>query len=230
MLDSQLHVPQFFDGGEIQIAPVDERLDLFEKARAEILFARSGSGLDQSGPLPALPPRLVVEQGGSGGLNQRAAAPHGPKPKVGAEDKAFLCHLSHRASDSLRQTGEEFPWRFSSFATALTLSLFLLVEVDQVDIGAEIELLASQFPHAKDDEAVFAAAMWELERAVILFQFPAAEAVGRLEHGVGKRGDLPHRLLHGNARHKVPRPDAEILAPFVPAQRPDKIFGGSRLF
>src|SRR5207249_4170775 len=91
-----------------------------------------------------------------------------------------------------------------------------LVDVDQVDVGAVVELAAPELPHAEDDEAP-----GPIARPVLapLGREPRARASDRrLDDAFGERRDLAHGLVDGGQPEQVAAADAHKPAAPVAAE------------
>ena len=210
-LDARLHVAQLLHRGKVQVTAVDEQPHVVQERLAQLQVPGHGPRLDQGRPLPALAPGLVVEEGRGHRLRRRPLAPHRPKPQVGAEHQAVLGHLAHCMGQAFRELAEEFRGRDDAAACRL----IGLVEVDEVDVRAEVELPSAELAHAEHDEAVVPRGARKPHPAVPPFQVRPAEPAGRVQREVRQGRQLPHGFLHRRQRPEVAGADAQELPPLV---------------
>src|SRR5262245_54566776 len=154
MFDAHLHVPKLIDGRIIKVSAVDEGLNFLNKLGPHLRIAGDRSSLDQCRALPALTPGFIVNHGGANGLNQRSTGPHGTKPEVDPKDKPILSDLPHGMDDFFADACEEFSRCRFPFRATRTLAFIVLVKKNHVDIGAEVQLPASELSHSKDYKPV----------------------------------------------------------------------------
>src|SRR5581483_12316901 len=114
---------------------------------AERAVAADGPRLQPRRALPRLSPRLVVRERGRQRVRHRPLRAPGTQAKIDAKDEAVLGELAQRARHLLRKTREELRER-----PARRLLAVALVDVHEVDVGAVVELFATELPHAEDDE------------------------------------------------------------------------------
>ena len=220
---------ELIDGRVIQITPVDKRLDFFEESVAQIARAGDGAGLDQGGALPALAPGFVIEHRRVDRLHQRSVGTQGAEPQVDAKNKPVFGDLAHGLDDSFADFGEKLTGRCFAFGSAGAFALIALKKKNNIDVGAEIQLAASQFAHAKDDEAVGLIRSGKRQRAIKFLHFDSTETVGGLQRRFGKRRQLAHGFFHLHARRQIARADAQVLPLLVPSQSRAELIEGRRI-
>lgn len=88
LLDQLLHGAQRLDGGEVQVAPIDERPQHAEQLLACLLVAADHPRLDHRVALPVAPLVLVVLLQRGEAVDQRSAGAVGTQAHVDAEDEA----------------------------------------------------------------------------------------------------------------------------------------------
>ena len=84
-VDLTLDRVDVLNGGEVEIFPPDERLQLTKEASTGGVVAGNRTGLDQCGALPILSDALIVGERRGDGHGQRGRCRIRAKPKIGAE-------------------------------------------------------------------------------------------------------------------------------------------------
>ncbi|MPN38228.1 hypothetical protein SDC9_185752 [bioreactor metagenome] len=133
LLDQLLHGAQRFDGGEVQIAAVDERSQHVEQLRTGHLIAGYHARLDHGVALPVAALVLVILFQRIEAEHQRARRTVRPQAHVDTEDKTVDGHRVEGLDQFLPQANEELlviqgalhPHRLAAFG----------VGEDQVDVG-----------------------------------------------------------------------------------------------
>ncbi len=210
-VDLALHRLEVGERPEVEVAAVDEGLELGEQRRAERAVARDHPRLEPRGALPRLPPALVVRERGRPRHGNRPLAAPGPEPQVDAEAEPVGGDLGEGAGHLLAHSGGELAHGATSRQLAVAR-----IDVDEVDVGAVIELAAAELAHAEHGEAGIL--------GMPLRQQPRANAPERrLDERLGERRELAHRLVHGGEPDQVAAADAHELAPVVAAERGCKL-------
>ena len=124
------------------------------KLVAQLERARDRSGFDQSRALPALAPGFIIEHRRAHRLHERSAGAHGTKPEIDAKNETVFSNLAHGVNNLFPDVAEKFSRIGFAFAPAGAFAFVALVEKDDVDIGAEIELAAAKLSHTENDEAI----------------------------------------------------------------------------
>ena len=109
--------------------------------------AGDGARLQPHRPLPRLAERLVVGEQRGQRQRERTLPAARPQAQVDAEAEAVRRHLGERARHLLGHADEELAHGASVGQLAVAL-----VDVDQIDVGAVVELAAAELAHAEDDE------------------------------------------------------------------------------
>src|SRR5207253_10210397 len=143
-----LHHLEVLDRGKVQVAAVDEAEELVEQRLAERPVAGDRPRLQPGRALPRLPEGLVVGERRGERDGERPLAAARAQPEVHPEAEPLGRHVAQRAGPLRRQAREELPVR-----PPPRVGTVALVDVDQVDVGAVVELAAPELPHAEDDEA-----------------------------------------------------------------------------
>src|SRR5207249_10803987 len=138
---------QVLERPEVEVAAVDEGHELGDEAFAEGAVPAPRTGLQPRGALPRLPPGLVVRERRRERDDDRPLAAARAEPEIDAEDEAVARDLAERARHLLGEAREELPER-----AARRLFAVALVDVDQIDVGAVVELLAAELAHTENDE------------------------------------------------------------------------------
>ena len=145
-LGALLEAEDLLERRMIEVAPVDERLDQLEEALAQLEVAGERPRLEQREALEGLAPGVVV----LGVLPQRvgdvAAPAHRPQPQVDAVEIALVGELGQYLHQRAGELVEEA-------MVGVVVFVVGLVDEDEVDVRAVVELAPAQLAHAEDDEA-----------------------------------------------------------------------------
>ena len=219
-VDPVLHPLDLLDRGEVEVLAVDEGDDGPEELLPEGKVPRHGARLDERRALPRLPPRLVVDLGGAQRVGELPARPLGAQPKVHPEDEPVLRRFRNDPGDRLAQPDEIFVQRNGTrgpFGTPLVR----FVEVDDVDVGAEVQLERPQLPHPHHDESRRASRPVGKDRdrrAEARVERPAGEADRPFERRRRQPGKILRDLGKGGDAGEVARRDPGDLPVLHPAQ------------
>ncbi len=209
-----LHRLQVLERPEVEVAAVDEGHELGDEPLAERAVPAHRTGLQPRGALPRLPPGLVVRERRRERDGDRPLAAARAEPEIDAEDEAVARDLAERARHLLGEAREELPER-----AARGLLAVALVDVDQIDVGTVVELLAAELAHTENDEGGGTALARHQGLAPLRGEAGAHARHRGVEHAFGERGQLAHRVLHAGEAEEVAAPDAHQLPPPVAAQR-----------
>src|SRR5262249_39228720 len=146
-IDLALHGLQVLERPEVEVASIDERDELAEQHLAELAVAAHRPRLQPHRALPRLAPRLVVRERRGQGDRDRPFRAARTEPEVDAEAEPVGRELTERARGFLGETAEEL----REGAPGRLLAV-VLVDADEVDVRAVVELLAAELPHAEDAE------------------------------------------------------------------------------
>ena len=206
-VDQRLHVPDRLEGAVIQIAPVDERRERVDERRAAVDVAGHRARLDPGVALPLAAVGLVVvlHRGEAG--HQRPGIAERPQPRIDAIDEAFR--------GALRQTLHQRARHALEIAVGVQRALAVglarrTVAEDQIDIGGEVELAATELAHADDDQPL-RPAVGIAQHAVTLGHAGLGMLERRLDAAIGQRRQRCQRGLE--------RVDAGQVAPGDDRQR-----------
>ena len=228
LLDPTLHRLDLADLGAAEVAAVDERRDRVEEGPAEVEVAGEGAALDQGLALPGPAGGLVVAQGRRQRAGQGPLVSLGPEPHVDAVGPAERGVVGEEPNDVAAHPGEELGVRDDARAGGLALDV---IEEDQVDVGAVVQLLAAELPHRQHDEPR-GLALVPGGDAVPGLGPAASQPAGDLDAGVGQLREVEGDHLERDAAHDVVVADPEDLALAEPPQHHPLgllVAGGDRL-
>jgi len=196
------------DGGEIEGGGVDHGLDPLEEVAARGAFAGGDAGLEEHLEFPVAGAGAVVLFGGVEGDADFAEAAIGAEAEVDAVAEAF----GGVGGEEVRETGGDFLEELAVgdgvFAVGLAVAL---IEEEEVDVGAVVEFVGSEFTEGEDGEAALVAG-GEAGGAVAGDEVEAKAAVGDVEEGVGDVGEFVGDLGEGGEAEDIAEEDAEDLA------------------
>ena len=138
LLDPPLERLDLGDLGRAEIAAIDERLDRLEKGLAQGEVARDRTALDERLALPGPAAGHVVAQRGVQRPRQCPLFAVGPQPHVDAIGDPQRGVVGQQPDDVAPHPGKELG--VGHDLGALGLAVFV-VEEDQIDVGAVVELL-----------------------------------------------------------------------------------------
>ena len=207
-IGARLVAPKLLDGGMVQILAVDERRHQLHELLAQRPVARYRPGLEQREPLERLAEVFVVLRRLLQRIDEVAAPPHRPQAHVDAVQIALVGVLAE-------QRREPAPEALIAVVRIPGRPGRHVVEVDQVDVRAVVQVDAAQLAHADDGKP-------SGQRAVtggVLGHGEAQDAVDQSIREVGQlRGGRGQRLPVQHAEH-VACGDAQHLPPVEPLQR-----------
>ena len=224
-LDPGFHILEVFDRREIEIAPKHKRLHLGNETLPQGQVSGNRPSLEQGRPLPGLAPGFVIAQGIGQGIHHRAVRAVRPQAQVNPKHPPTGHLIAQRPGQFLGQVGKELAWCQAALAAPGGVPGIALVHIDQIDVGAEIQILAAELAHAKDDEAE-RPAVGRDGLAVQLTQPRSAVLVGDLDRRVSQTAQLPGRLFQPGQRQQVTGTDAQVRAVTVdPQPVPELLLG-----
>ena len=210
-VDPLLHRLEVLDGAEVEVAPVDEGVELGEERQAEVAIAADRPGLQPHGALPHLAEGLVVRDRRGERHRERPLSAAGAEAEVDPEAEPVGRHVAQGPRHLLAETREELAVRAAARVGAVAL-----VDVHEVDVGAVVELAAAELAHAEDDESPRPLA------GPVVAPLGRETRARRVRRGVddrlGERGELAHRLLDRRETEEIAPADPEELAAPVAAQ------------
>ena len=214
LLDPPLHRLDLTDLGTAQIPPVDERGDRRQEIGAEVEVARHGATLDQRLPLPGPPRGLVVPQRRRERPRERPLVPFGAEPHVDPVRQAEAGVVGQHPDDLAADLGEELGVGDDLGADGLAVGV---VDEDQVDVGAIVQLLAAELAERQNDEPRGLAVV--ADRAPVLgLDGQPGRANGDLDAGVGEVGEVEGDQFEGVVADDVVVADPKDLAEPEPAE------------
>ncbi len=178
---------------------VDGLLDSPEECPPQHRVAGRVPGLDEGLLFPGFRPCAVVGQRGAEGMDQLPVLPSGPQSQVHAKDLPFRGDPSDLLGQFLRQPREKFAIRDDRIGVALHSRGMSLAaeEIDDIDVGAVVQLLASQFAQRQDREGGFrdpAPVVEILRWPEAVEQILQGQAMSFLEEGVCQDREIPGRV------------------------------------
>src|SRR5262249_47428687 len=97
--------------------------------------------------------------------------------------------------DRLGNAREKLARRELAFDAPGAFAFVFLVQINEIDVAAEVEFASAELSHAQDDESLRPPR--DIERAKIALDGGAAEAIGDLQRSVRERRELSHRFFDG---------------------------------
>ena len=149
LLDPPLQRLDLADLGAAEVASIDERLDRVEEVAAEVEVAGDRAALDQGLPLPGPAGRLVIAERRRQRAGQGPLVPLGPEPHVDPVGLPQGRVVGEQADEVAPHPGEELGVGDRPRAVGLPL---VVVEEDQVDVRAVVELLAAELAQPEHHE------------------------------------------------------------------------------
>jgi hypothetical protein len=221
-LDAPVELHDLVDDRGPGVARVHERSQRAHDVGAEREIAGAGAGLDPRLPLPRPAEGLVVALDLGQRVGDGAARALGAQAQVAAEHGVVGGDVAERVGHRGRQLGEVLVQRQLAGGPGVRA-----VDVDDVDVGREVELGAAVLAHGDDHQAGIALDPVVVEvagRAVPVAQPGVVEADGGVEAGVGEVGELAADLgveAHG----QLARAQPHQLVGAGAAQRPAQLVG-----
>src|SRR5262245_19712433 len=105
--------------------------------------------------------------------------------------------------DFLTDGAEEFPRPKLTFGSAGAFAFVALIEKDDINIGAEIQLARAELAHADYDKSIRLLCAGQVQISVIPFYLRPTESVRRLERCIRQRAQFAHRFFHTDRRHQI---------------------------
>ena len=230
LVDLQLHIADLLDGGEIEVSPVDEGMEGFEEDLTQGGVSGPVPRLDPDGPFPELAPRLVIDLHASQGVGDVSVLSVGTKAQIDAEPEAVGGLFGNEAGEVFRELSVEFRVGEGFSPVGGTgFPFFAVVDVDDVDIRAEVEFFSSQLPEVDDREvgADRPSFLFEHGGAELIGEdFPGVPEAGRHDH-VRQVGHLQHGVLDAAEPSQLPQGDADRVIEAEDSNGPGKVFPGN---
>ncbi len=197
-VDLALDRVNVLDGGEVEMAPPDERPQMLQEVGARIRIAGDRARLDHRRALPILPHALVIGFGRQHRHGERRRAGIRPQPEVGAEDIAVFAVVLQQAYQIAGQPHEAV----LQAALSAVVDLVAVIKHDQVDIAGVVQLARPQLAHAEDDEAR------TLARAFHVRQNQIARHGRAMQQMIGGKPQRRIGELREPVRHLLDRPQS----------------------
>ena len=200
------HVVDVFQNQGLVEGGVEHKgLDRVEEPAAHLPAPRRASGLQERLALPGLSLDLVVPAVSLDRVGDVA----GPSLRTQAQVDAEHLPVRREPADEVGDgPGELRVVLVGGRPVLLGAAVRGVVDVEQVDVRAEVEVPAAELAHADDGEAARLRS-FEHRPAVPRLQFHAAHVVGGLQAEVGhvrepfqdrRRAGLPHQVADGDAQ------------------------------
>ncbi len=190
LLRARLEQPHLVHGLQVEVLAEDERGKPPQGFLARREVARDRPRLEQREALPGCPVALVVELQAADGVDDGAAAALRPQIEIHAEDESAFRRHAGRAHRGRHRFGEpgiegEVVDGVGSLRPAV-----LVVDVDHVGVGREVQLLPAELAHAEHAEARGPPGAAPGRRSVDRAEAPVVEADGGLERPGGKPREI----------------------------------------
>ena len=219
--DHLLHRPQRLERAEIEVAPIDERVQALEEVVACRPVARDGPRLDPGVALPVPALLLVVLLHGVEAQDHGAVVAERPQAQVDAEDLPLRVRPAEDLDEAAAEAREELLVRQLPPAPGRLAGG--RVGEDQVDVRGKVELARAELPERQHHEP-HGRAVGVQRGAEVGALPPVKESEGLVQAGFGQvrevgRGFAQLRLARqvapGDAHHllppEAPQPKGKIL-------------------
>ena len=210
LLNQQLHRAQRLDGGEIQVAAIDEGAQHLQQFCPRGLIATHHARLDHGVALPVTTLVLVVLLQRVEAEHQRAARAIWAQAHVGAEHEAVDGDRIQRLDQLLPQTDEELLIIQRALHT-LGLATFGIAE-DQVDVRRQVEFVRTELAHTEDDHVLRLAAAPPHRRTELRAMARVQPVIGQIDAGIGEIGQIATGFTERRLATEVAPDDAQLLA------------------
>ena len=217
-VDLALQPAERLHRGQVERAPPDEGSEGAEQLLAERHVPGHGAGLDQRRALPGAALLLVVLEHRRQGDDCRTGAPARTEVEVDAVAEPVLGGAGERPGQCLGEPGIEGDGGERA-GTAATGGALAPVDVDQVDVGAPVEVVSSELAQAEDGESL------RLRCAVALAQRRLERRQGGADQPLGQRRLLAPQCLHRHPQADVARGEPERSPGLVAPQPPEELAG-----
>ena len=208
LFDPPLHRLDFADLRAAQVTAVNEGCDGVQESFSEVKVAGDGSALDEGLPFPGASGGFVVAEGGGEGTGEGSLVAFRAEAHIDAIGHAEHSMVGEEADDFASHSGEEFGVGDGSRAKGLA---FEVVEEDQIDVRAVVELLSAELAEGEDDEFPWGA-VGAGGSAVFTLGASASESTGPFDADVGEDGEVEGDEFQREAADDVGIADAEQFA------------------
>ena len=227
--DHLLHRPQRLERAEIEVAPIDERVQAPEEVVARRPVARDGPRLDPGVALPVPALLLVVLLHGVEAQDHGAVVAERPQAQVDAEDLPLRVRPAEDLDEPAAEAREELLVRQLPPAPGRLAGG--RVGEDQVDVRGKVEFARAELPERQHHEPHGGAV--GVQRGAEVGALPPVKERERLVHaglgqirevarGLGQVGP-PGQVAPGDAHHLAPpessQPKGELLRVRCPLQQ-----------
>ncbi len=206
---AELHESDFGKEGGGRVARVAEGVEAFEEFAAEFEVSGDGAGFDESHALPALSGDGVVIFGAGEGADERAAGTFGAEAEIGAEEETVFGLFAEKMGEGFGDFGEETLVGGAGGFVVFPAIAVAFVEIDEVDVGGEIQFLAAEFSEGEDAET--GGFFQRFIPGISVAGGPLVEggAVAFADAELGEAGEFENALLDGLEAVDVAVGDAE---------------------
>ncbi len=207
-----MQLAQTLEHAVIEVPTVDERRNHFGQglgAAGSHRVQRSNHPALEPGkalPLPSLHEEILLQHRQTHG--RRPGVAIGAQRQIDPEDETILGHLADQLLQAASQSGEVFVSADHACAMGPPEGLSVgLVDVDQVDIGGDIEFARSELAHA-DDPEIDRPTLLVDHSPVALIEFRPTRTHRSIQRHLGQFGHHPgdrhHRCLLFDVEHSQP--------------------------
>ncbi len=216
LLDQLLHGAQRFNGGKIQVPPIDEGSQHVEQLRTGHLITGHYPRLDHGVALPVAALVLVVLFQRIETEHQRAGRAIWPQAHVDTEHKTVDGHRVEGLDQFLTKPNEKL-LVIQRALHAHCLAAFWVGE-DQVDIRRQVQLHRAELAHAEDDHVLGFTAAPAGRRAELHAVALVQPLVGLIDTSVSHVGEVAAGLHQVRLSGQVAPNNAHLLARALAAQ------------
>ena len=222
LLDPPLHRLDLGDLGRSQIPAVDERGDRGEEVGPQRQIPGDRPALDERLALPRPSRILIISQSRCQRSRQRPLVPFRAEPHVDPIGHPQRRVVGQGADDLATEPGEVLGVRQRPGAGGHP---FVIINENQVDVGAIVQLLAAELAQGQDHEPGGLAVAVE-RRPVLFVEQEPGEPIGPLDAGVGQVRQVERDQLQRQVADDVVVADPQQLAEPEPAEGELAVLGG----
>ncbi len=199
------HIPERFERAVIKVAPVHERIQVFEKPLSLVYVPGRSPRLDHGVPFPFTALGLVVMLETGAVHDNRSGGPERTQPCVHPEKIGSL----GTGIKKFQETSGKFCEKLFVFHRPVPVrGAVSAVHEDQIDIRGEVEFFRTEFAHAEDDQLLFSS-LFVRRNAVDRAELFVKEPLHGVDAGVGKFGKIAQGFLQKRLSAKIPPGDPD---------------------